>query len=101
MNNNYFFSVFHKMPTKSDMKKAVMQDYPHLPTEMIDLVLDLYESDPDYIERLCKEEKKKMKRVPTPKTQLTLEEFERLHAVPKAAHAVKQEDVDQLISEKI
>lgn len=68
------------MPVRSEMRKAVAEDYPHLPMDFIDLVLDLHETDPEYIERLCKEEKKRTgsKRAPEPKRQLTVEEFEAL-----------------------
>lgn len=71
------------MPSnRADLMKAIKQDYPTMPDFMIETVLDVYEKDPDYIENWIKEEKKRLKtnRPPQPKTQLTIEEFERLHA---------------------
>lgn len=68
------------MPTRKEMFEAIKADYgAALLDEHINLVLDLYEKNPEFIERLCKEEKKKCKRVPEPKTRLTVEELDALN----------------------
>lgn len=68
------------MPSKKDMMAAIKQDYPNLPDDYVELVLDVYEKDAEYIERLCKQMKKesKHKGIPPVKTQLTLDELDRL-----------------------
>lgn len=71
------------MPSnRSEMMKAIQSDYPLMPDFLIDLVLDVYEKNPQYIEDWIKEEKKrtKMKHPPAPKHTFTLEDLERLHA---------------------
>ena len=68
------------MPTRREMYEAIKRDYGNaLLDDHINLVLDMYEKNPEYIEQLCKEEKKKHKRVPEPKTRLTLEELEAIN----------------------
>ena len=63
------------MPTRKDMFEAIKAYYGNaLLDEHINLVLDLYEKRPEYSEQLCKEEKKKHKKVPDPKIRLTMEE---------------------------
>lgn len=84
------------MPNRQEMHAAIKSDYPQIFDDMIDLVLDLYEKNPTYIEDLIKQEKKKNKRVPQPKRQLNLEEFEKLHA---AAPKPEQQHESPLVSE--
>lgn len=68
-------------PTRSELFKSIKEDYPSVLDDMINMVLDLYETNPDFIEQICKEEKKKTKgRIPKVKTQLTFEEFEKLNS---------------------
>ena len=68
------------MPSRSEMYAAIKRDYGGtVLDDHINLVLDMYEQDTEFIERLCKEEKKKHKRAaPEPKTRLTLEDFEQI-----------------------
>lgn len=70
------------MRTRSEMFKSIREDYPNLIPDHINMVLDLYETDSgrDFIEQICKEEKKKHKgKLPKVKAQLTIQEFEELH----------------------
>ena len=68
------------MPSRSEMYEAIKKDYgATVLDDHINLVLDLWEQDQSFIERLCKEEKKKHKRAaPEPKTRLTMEDFEQI-----------------------
>lgn len=63
---------------KKEMKEAIQLDYPNMPEQFIDLFLDVYEKDPDFIQERIKHEKKIHKKVPDPKVQLTLEELDKL-----------------------
>ena len=68
------------MPSRSEMYAAIKRDYGGtVLDDHINLVLDMWEQDTEFIERLCKEEKKKHKRAhPEPKTRLTMEDFEQI-----------------------
>ena len=63
------------------MIESVKTDYPHMPIDFINLVLELHEKDPEYIEGLIKAEKQKLKakRAPEPKVRLTVEELDELN----------------------
>ena len=70
------------MPSRSElMYDAIQRDYPNLPPDFINLVLDMHEKDPEWIESIIKEEKKKTKsnRAPPPKTQITVAELDELN----------------------
>lgn len=77
------------MPTRAELFQAIKQDYPHLFDYMINLVLDLHEKNPDYIEMLIKNEKKssKTKGAPKVKSGLSIEELDRLNAKFKEQEA--------------
>ena len=82
------------MPTRKEMFEAIVADYPTLPHEFINTLLDLHEKDHDYLETIIKEQRKKFKRVPEPKTQLSLEEMERIQKkideLPKGSITVEK-----------
>jgi len=63
---------------KKEMKEAIHADYPNMPSEFLDVFLDMYEKDKEWIEDRIKQQKKIHKKVPEPKVQLTLEELDRL-----------------------
>ena len=97
-----FLHLYYNMPSRKEMYDAIRSDYGStIPDEWIQLVLDMYEKQPEYIERLCKDLKKEAKGVdkgrlrqgaPLPKTRLTIEEIEQLNK--------KAEEVQQYILEK-
>ena len=66
------------MPSRKEIFDSIVADYPTLPHEFIHTLLDLHEKEPEYLEKIIKEQRKKHKRVPEPKTQLSLEEMERI-----------------------
>ena len=68
------------MPSRAEMIEAVRQDYPNLPLDFIDLVLELHEKNPEYIEGLIKAEQKRLKakRV-EPKNRMSVQELEQLN----------------------
>lgn len=83
------------MVSRKEMYEAIRADYGStIPDEWIQLVLDMYEKQPEYIERLCKDLKKeaKGKSAPPPKTRLTIDEIEHLNK--------KAEETQQYILEK-
>ena len=59
----------------------IQAEYPTLPPYFIEMVVDLYEKDKKFLDSIIREEVKKNKgKGPVkPKTQLTIEEFERLN----------------------
>ncbi len=60
--------------------EQIHDDYPNLPLEMVSTILDLYQSDKEFIEGKIKELKKENKGKPLEvKNKLTLEEMERLY----------------------
>lgn len=70
------------MPNRKDMFLAIKNDYGEaLLDDHINLVLDLYEQNPDYIERLCKDLRKQHKKGTfiEPKTRLTVQELDALN----------------------
>lgn len=71
------------MPSRDQIFSAIMRDYPTILPEFVSTFLDMVEKDPDYIEGIIKERRKKEKRVPEPKNQLTVDEVERLQAKMK------------------
>ena len=77
------------MPSRQEMYAAIKRDYGGIVLDdHINLVLDMYEQDTEFIERLCKEEKKKHKRAaPEPKTRLTMEDFEKIQQKFQQEHA--------------
>ena len=69
------------MPSRQEMIEAVRQDYPNLPFDMIDIVLEMHEKNPEYVEALIKAEKQRLKskRAPEPKVRLTASELDELN----------------------
>lgn len=72
------------------MYDALKADYGNtVPDEWLHFLLDTYEKDPEYIERLCKDLKNEHKAkglgksLPPPKTRLTAEELEQLNEKAK------------------
>lgn len=94
----YFFLKSIKMPTRNEMFQALSADYPNIPSDMLQLLIDLYEKDKDWVEERIKIEKKKCKgRIPPPKTQLTLEDMEmfseKMKEIPQGyGEVVKSDD---------
>lgn len=71
--------------TRERWAEQMQSEYPHLPTDFIALVLDLYDNDKDFLDQFVKEEKKKNKGKPLEaKKQLTVDELERLGEISKA-----------------
>jgi len=67
------------MVTRREMFEGIKADYPTMPDEFITTFLDMYEKDREWIENRIKTCKKEHKgKIPEPKSQLTLEEMERL-----------------------
>lgn len=76
------------MPNRKEMFAAIKSDYSHVPDEFINIILDLHEQNSGYIEDIIKEEKRKNKgKIPAVKRQLSLEEYERIHAKFKEEEA--------------
>lgn len=68
------------MPTsRKELFESIKVDYPNIPDDFLNTFLDVYEKDKDYIEYKIRQEKKKHKRIPEPRSQMTLEEIEKLH----------------------
>jgi hypothetical protein len=66
------------MVSRKELFEAIKADYNNLHPDMINLVLDLHETDSQYIEGILKEEKKKCKVIPRPKRQINLQELDLL-----------------------
>lgn len=68
------------MPSRKDFFNAIKDEYPNLTDEMINVVLDLNETHPDYISDIIKNERKlsKSKSIPKAKRQINLEELDML-----------------------
>lgn len=69
------------MVSRKELYENIKIDYPNIPNDMIFLLLDLYTNDKDWLDSKIKEEKRKNKYTcpPKPKTQLSLEEVEKLN----------------------
>lgn len=67
---------------RDEWKKQIKRDFPLVLDEHVDLVLDLWEQKPEFIQQLIKEEKQRtgLKRPPEPKKQLTVDEFVKLNS---------------------
>jgi hypothetical protein len=60
--------------------EQIKQDYPNIPDDMISTILDLYQTDKDFIDAKIKELKKENKGKPLEiKNKLSLEEMEKLY----------------------
>lgn len=52
---------------KAKWKQELLRDFPNVETYFIDLVLDLYEKNPEYVKKLSKKKIKDFKPVEVPK----------------------------------
>lgn len=67
---------------KKRWMEQIEDDYPNLPQEMISTILDLYQSDKQFIEDKIKELKKEKKgKTLEIKNKLSLEEMEKLYEI--------------------
>lgn len=67
--------------TKQKWFEQVKADYPNLHPDMINTILDLYQTDKGYIEKMIKDLKKGHKGPLEVKNKLTLEELEKLNEI--------------------
>lgn len=77
--------------TKEKWFQQIKSDYGHLHDDMIETILDVYDSDQDWIHEKIKDLKKNHKGPLSVKTQLTLEELERINEIAEE----KREEIEK------
>lgn len=71
------------MVSKKEMFEAIKVDYPQMPNEMIETVLELNEKDSKFIEDVIKAERKKYKTIPKVKRQMDINDLDVLTSIFK------------------